>query len=893
MFLKKLIFHKISSFVRMSLVQEVLGMKKLNKITALIVVFLMVLGLIACGKSDNQSSTSEKDTTSAYSGPTEITVNLHYLRSDGAYTGWNVWAWTTGDGKAYNFGSETDDAGATTSVTVDAGTKSVGFIVRLNEWEQKDTDADRFIDTSSILAGTVDVYITSGEEEFKTEFGDDCVKGTGISSAIVADDFSSVSVTLTSAMGKKDTLQLFDGSDKEIEIKSTKANKSDKTKVVVTLKEPLDEFGTYTILLNSAFKYDVTLPDIYSTENFEKEYTYSGDDLGATWSKNSTTFVVWAPTADSVLVNLYESGEAGSDDLIKSEKMSESDNGTWTGKVTGDLKGKYYTYTVKINETEKEACDPYAKAVGVNGDRGMVIDLESTNPEGWDQDTNPNADLEYTDSVIYETHIRDLTVDSSSGIKNPGKYIGLIENGTTNATGQSTGLDHILDLGVTHVQLTPVYDFATVDETALDSNQYNWGYDPKNYNVPEGSYSTDPYDGAVRVKEFKEMVQGLHTNGLSVVMDVVYNHTYSTDFCFNQIVPDYFYRPGSNGSGCGNDVASERAMVRKYIVDSVVYWATEYHIDGFRFDLVGLIDVDTIKAVRAALDQIDPTIILYGEGWSMTTIATKENTYMATQNFVSKIPNFGMFNDTLRDALKGSVFTATEKGFVNGNLAKGTLIAKAVTGKVSWSSTPYQQINYASCHDNLTLWDEINSSNGTDSYDSRVRQNLLTASIVYTSQGIPFMLAGEEMLRSKLNADGTFNENSYNASDEVNSIKWDDLSDEAYQSVYNYYKGLIAFRKAHSSFTLMEDAQSNYKFSSKLPDGVIAYALKAAKDEVSDGFFVIYNATFKPQTVKLPAGSWTICVQDEQAGTESLGTATGSVVVSGISCTILVKGDLK
>ncbi len=859
-------------------------MKKIKRLLALLLLAVMVLSMAGCHKN---KSVEDETTGDGGNKPTEITVNLHYLRDDGNYAGWNTWFWTTGDGAQSDFGKETDDKGAMCSATFPAGTESVGFIVRLNEWEEKDVESDRFIDTSSILAGTVDVYVTSGKEEFETVFGDDCVTGMGVTVASMSDDFTVISVFLTEEWTDKNTIKVLDADGKEVKIKSTDGDEKNKKLVKLTLESKADEFGTYSILLNESLKYPVSLPDIYSMEAFEKEYTYDGDDLGAEWSKDATTFKVWAPTADAVSLNLYKGGDASKSDLIKSVDMTAGDNGTWSVKVEENLNGTYYTYTASFGKEQSEACDPYAKAVGVNGDRAMVIDLASTNPDGWDKDSNPNSGMEYTDASVYEVHVRDISSDSSSGIKNVGKYLGLIETGTVNSNGIATGLDHIKELGVTHIQLNPVYDYATVDESKLDSDQFNWGYDPKNYNVPEGSYSTDPYNGDVRISEFKQMVEGLHNNGLSVVMDVVYNHTYSTDFCFNKLVPDYFYRPGSNGSGCGNDVASERSMVRKYIVESVVYWATEYHIDGFRFDLVGLIDTETIKEIRAALDKIDPSIILYGEGWSMSTLTTKENTYLAVQSQAGNLEGFGMFNDSIRDAIKGSVFNETEKGYINGDFSKASVIQNSMMGKTGWSSSAYQLINYASCHDNMTLWDEINSSNPDDSLEDRIKQNLLSASIVYTSQGVPFILAGEEMLRTKTNDDGSFNNNSYSSPDSVNSIKWDTLNDADYMKVFNYYKGLIAFRKAHASLTMMTDTQKYYTFSEGLDDGVIAYELAPCEGE--NGIFGVYNAGSKATTVTLPEGNWTIYVQDGTAGTTSLGTASGSVTVNPISCTILVK----
>lgn len=872
-------------------------MKNFKRILAILLAATLIFSLVGCNKKSSKqeepTTTNGEETTASDStvGATEITINFHYLRDDGIYDGWNLWLWAAGaDGAAYQFGTEADENGVVTTATLPAGTTEVGYIVRLNEWEAKDFDGDQFIDTSTILAGTLEVYVVSGIEGCKVEKGDDCVMGLGVTSAKMSDDYKTIKVALTQEWTEENTLAIKDAEGNELKIASQEA---DGKNVTVVLSEEVDAFGSYTVVIDGKYEYEVTVPDMFSTSDFEEEYAYDGDDLGAVWSKDSTTFKVWAPTAESVKVNMYKSGTEGTDDLIESVEMTKGDKGVWEAKVDGDLNGTYYTYTAKVGTAENEACDPYARAVGVNGNRAMVIDLDSTDPEGWENDKNPNSGIDATDAVIYELHVRDLSVDESSGITNKGKYLGLTELGTTNSNGVATGLSHIVDLGITHLQLTPVYDYATVDETKLDTAQYNWGYDPKNYNVPEGSYSSDPYNGEVRVAEFKEMVQTLHDNGISVVMDVVYNHTYNTDYCFNKLVPGYFYRAGSNGSGCGNDVASERAMVRKFIVDSVVYWAEEYHVDGFRFDLVGLIDTQTIKEIRAALDEIDPSIILYGEGWTMSTLVTKSDVTLATQVASNELEGFAMFNDTIRDAIKGSVFDAPEKGYVNGNTSKTTTIKNSITGRTSWSTTPSAMITYASCHDNMTLWDEINTSNPDDSMEDKVKQNLMSAAIVYTSQGTPFILAGEEFLRTKTNADGTFNSNSYNATDEVNSLKWDDLNDATYQTVYNYYKGLIAFRKAHASMTQMENAEDCYTFVDNLPDGVIAYELAKADGEVSDGIFVVLNPTSEAVTVDLPAGNWTICVQGDKAGTASLGTASGSVTVESLTTTVLVKGALK
>lgn len=656
----------------------------------------------------------------------------------------------------------------------------------------------------------------------------------------------------------------------------------------------------YTILFEGN-AYPIIMPNIYSTEKFEKEFTYSGSDLGATYTPEKTAFRVWAPTADTVTLNLYGSGTPGTDDLVEQLPMTADVNGTWIAEKEGDLNGTYYTYLVSVGGNENEACDPYARTTGVNGKRAMILDLASTNPDGWENDANPNAGKTYNDAVIYELHVRDLSSDESSGIQNAGKFLGLTETGTTTASGIPTGLDHMKDLGITHLHLLPVYDYASVDETQSDKPQFNWGYDPENYNVPEGSYSTDPYNGAVRVAEMKQMVKALHDNQISVIMDVVYNHVYNaSDFCVNQIVPGYFSRicedgTYSNGSDCGNDTASERSMVRKYIVDSVKYWADEYHIDGFRFDLVGLIDTETINEVVTEVHKTHPDVIFYGEGWTMDTAVTKDGYKMTTQPNSTDVPGFAFFSDTLRDALKGHVFYTTRKGYVSGAADLADTVKGCFLGQAGdWCTTPAQSINYASCHDNMTLLDRISRSTPGVSEEDRIRMNNLSAAIYMTAQGIPFLQAGEEMLRTKIDASGGFVENSYNSPDSVNSIKWDTLEDEAYQNVYNYYKGLIAFRKAHAALRLTnaDDVNANITSVDGLDENVLAFRINGGVNgETSDGIFVIFNPNSTETSVTLPDGAWDVCVNADHAGTEALTTVSGSVSVEPISAMVLVKKE--
>ncbi len=632
---------------------------------------------------------------------------------------------------------------------------------------------------------------------------------------------------------------------------------------------------------------------IYSTEAFEAQYTYRGSDLGAVWTREYTRFRVWAPTAEDVKLRLYASGTHGTRDLLEQVDMIRDVQGTWVIEKAGDLQGVYYTYLVTREGITKEACDPYARTTGVNGRRAMVLDLAATNPVGWDRDANPHAGEAVVDAVIYELHLRDISADPSSGIEQKGKYLGLTETGTRNSGGQPTGLDHIRNLGVTHVQLLPVYDFGSVDE-AGDPSQYNWGYDPLNYNVPEGSYATDPYDGAVRVRELKTMIQALHNQGISVVMDVVYNHVQDAGrFCFNRIVPGYFsrcdqYGRYSNGSGCGNDTASERSMVRKYIVDSVLYWATEYHMDGFRFDLVGLLDVDTINAVVEAVHAVRPDVIFYGEGWHMDTNLTRPGVKLTTQANSPLVPGFGFFNDSFRDTLRGSVFDNDAPGYVSGALAQEPWIRECFLGLNNWCRTPMQTVNYVSCHDNATLYDRLLQSAPWAEDQELIRMNCLAAAMVLLSQGIPLFQAGEEMLRSKPLPGGKFDHNSYRSPDKVNSIKWSRLRHKSYRQVRDYYRGLIAFRKAHAGLRRRSGRQvlENVLCVDDMGTNVTAFRVR---EDNGKSVFVILNPSREAVLAGLPKGNWDICIRGLTAGVKPLAMVQGRVEVAPISAMVLVE----
>ena len=832
-----------------------------------------------------------------------VTIRVHYTRTDKNYTNWNAYVWTDTWSKQYDF--TVNDNVADTVIEVDGrATQSVSFKVRksvgTNKWAAE--EAEVRVNLANIVSGTIDVYTGGGSTN--QVLGGDVVYDNKITSVQLNYDNNTVTVqTYQQAANPATAFSIVNTQDADDDIAITlDEDASSGSSYVFQVSETLDlvTLYRYKIVFGEqknenfhAVQYDIGISNVYASDKFAEEFTYTDIDreLGATWTSQSTTFKVWAPTAEAVSVNLYTSGTKGTDDLEKTVAMTRGEKGIWSVTVEGNLHGKYYTYAVKVDGKNVEAVDPYARTTGVNGDRGMVINLDSTDPkDGWTELANKPAS--YMDAVIYELHVRDFSIDDSSGMVNKGKFLALTETGTTTANGTATGLDYLKDLGITHLHLLPIYDYASVDESALDEPQFNWGYDPQNYNVPEGSYSTDPYNGAIRVAEMKEMVDTLHENGIGVIMDVVYNHVYDANtFCYNNIVPSYFSRVNSNRSGCGNDTASEREMVRKYIVESVLYWAEEYHLDGFRFDLVGLIDVQTINQIVTEVHKVRPDIIFYGEGWDMDGTNREPGTEMAKQGNASKTPGFSYFSDSMRNNLGGNNGHST--GFASGaNNGATSTIAADWMAKPWWTSNPNQVVQYASCHDNYTLVDKIILSTGKSKLDSTViRMNNLAAAFYMTAQGIPFIHAGEELLREKLQENGGRCENSYNASDFVNHIEWSNLEKDEYAAVSAYYKGLIAFRKAHPALRYDTAALIQKNVKNRLTTaGALAFQIdgNAAGD---DDLYVIFNSSASSQTFSLPEGTWTIRVNGEKAGTASLGTASGSVTVSGISAMVLTKED--
>ncbi len=633
-------------------------------------------------------------------------------------------------------------------------------------------------------------------------------------------------------------------------------------------------------------------------KDIDKKYRYTGNDLGATYKKDKTVFKVWSPLADEAAVLLYH--KCTDEKPYRRLPMTKSKEGVWSKVAHGDLNGVYYTYQINHDGLIEETIDIYAKTAGVNGIMGMVIDVEETNPAGWDS-YEPIKLESYTDAVLYELHVRDFSIDKSGHFCYKGRFLAFVEKGLVNDAGDPVGIDHIKDLGVTHVHLMPCFDYQTVDEADYHRPQFNWGYDPMNFNVPEGSYSTNPFNGKTRVAEFKRLIHALHSAGIGVIMDVVYNHTYATaDSCFTKTFPKYYYRQWAdteyyaNGSGCGNEVATERFMVRKYIVDSLVYWATEYKIDGFRFDLMGLYDKDTINIIYDTLHAINPNIIIYGEGWTGSDSAL-EYSKRAMKLNARHVPHAAFFSDDFRDTVKGNNFENGDRGYVNGTSGNEEYVKEVMCGRVkhpqipnlenyAWTDTPQQTVNYVEAHDNLTLWDKLHYTNATEPTAVRIQMDKMAAAMVFLSQGIPFIQAGQEFLRSKPLPGGAYDHNSYNAPDIVNSIKWNRKSE--FIDVYNYYKGLIALRKAHTAFRFptRELIGKNMNFFSRLPQKVVGFSLTG--DCSLEEIIVFLNPN--NYDINLYAfGKYNVYADGDRAGTEPLYTVEGNYSVKAYSIIVL------
>lgn len=637
-----------------------------------------------------------------------------------------------------------------------------------------------------------------------------------------------------------------------------------------------------------------------SCQSVKKEYTSfeeypipEGKLVEMEYSPIETKFTLWAPTAEEVRVLLYDSGNEGSAYQTLSLEMGE--DGIWNTSIKEDLKGKFYTFNVKVNgKWLGDTPGIMAKAVGVNGKRAAVIDLRSTDPEGRANDVRPLL-KDYADIIVYEMHHRDFSLDSVSGIRNKGKFLALTELGTTTSQGEKTGIDHLKELGVTHVHILPSYDYASVDESKPDKAQYNWGYDPQNYNVPDGSYSTDPYKPDVRIKEFKQMVQALHKAGIRVVLDVVYNHTFNTEESnFERTVPGYFYRQTkdgkpANGSGCGNETASDRAMMRKYMVESVLYWINEYHIDGFRFDLMGIHDIETMNEIRAAVDKIDPSIFIYGEGWAASAPQLDQEELAMKAN-IYKMPRIAAFSDEMRDGLRGGWDDDRKGAFLIGQPGHEMSIKFGLVGAVKhpqvindsvnyskepWALQPTQMISYVSCHDDMCLADRLKATMPDATDEERASLHKLAETFVFTSQGVPFIFAGDEMMRDKKGI-----HNSYNSPDSINTIDWRNKT--IHHDVFDYVRELITLRKNHPAFR-MGDADKVRQYMEFLPvegSNLVAFILKDnANGDSWKNIIVAFNSRKEPAKLSIPAGRYTIVCKDGKIKQSGMGQVSGNEII--------------
>ena len=875
-------------------------MKKKRSLALLLALLMLTTLLAACGKTPEPAPAAEPGPAAEEPAPTEAPapaaeepapapvpaedeytlekepgcrqLTLYWNHPSADYSKCDVWIWFPGkDGGGNLF--HPCAYGAKCVVNVPEDVSEVGFIVRRDcsdpggsSWGDatKDFGDDRF----AIMSGEDTVIYLKPGDGMQYTSPDGGVTLEPIRDFTLAGIISPTQIRYDlspAADIRKLALVHVRQDGRELEIADLSSMNKSATTGVITVKEELDVSKPYTVEIEGYGEIAAVPTEIFDSPEFIEQYTYDGDDLGAVIQGDTTVFKVWAPTASEVKLNLFEAGDGG--EAYESIDMLRGEKGVWSAEAPCGH-GTYYTYTVTTALGTQEAVDPYARSVGVNGNRGMVLDLRLTDPEGF-RDSGYFEDLNsYRDAVIWEVHVRDFS-NTIADSQYPGKYLAFTETGLTNSSGLPVGVDYLKWLGVTHVHLQPVYDYATVNESS-DAPQFNWGYDPKNYNAPEGSYSTDPYHGEVRVNEFKQMVQSLHENGLAVVMDMVYNHTYSLDSNLNRIVPYYYYRfnedgTAANGSGCGNETASERAMFRKYMVDSVRYWAEEYKVDGFRFDLMALHDLQTMQEIEAAVHEINPKAILYGEGWTGgdSPLPAEQR---ANQANISKIQASGegigaiaVFNDAIRDGLKGSVFDAKDAGYANGKGDKNHanqvifgLRGGRNNGSTNWGVEKAMVMNYTSCHDNLTLWDKLLATNPEASDEERIAINRLCAETVMLSRGTPFFLAGEEMLRTK---DG--DHNSYASSDAVNNLDWEALSpeSEAWKTA-QFYKELIALRRENE---FLRDAD----VTAELLDGnliAVTWILRG-----KPAAYAVINPGEEPAEASLPEGDWTLLLGEDLA----------------------------
>ena len=838
----------------------------------------------------------------------ENTMIIHYYRFNGDYSGWNVWVWPTepnGNGAGHKFGERGAGGFVTAFVELNSGVQEVGYIIRRsaggNDWAEKDTNDDHFTRAREI-------WVIQGDSAIYTARPD---IGKPPVQFAFADSPDTVFATLPAKPRNYNSFSVYQDGKK---LEGTSIQGGNKQSIIISLKEPIIDPSKGIILRDESGKFadkEVVMRRILDN------YYYDGDDLGLTFKAGTNTFRVWAPTAESVSVALYD--DAGKYNSAGKVTENETDTlypmsrdlatGVWSAAIPGNLDGKYYLYRVQFSGGKVNwAVDPYAKAVSANGQRCAAVDPSALNPPGWKPSQKPAFSGLAQDAILYELHIRDFSIDEESGMVNKGKYLAFTERGTKNREGFPTGVDHLVNLGITHVHLLPGFDFAsvnelTVDDPASDNPKYNWGYDPQNYDVPEGSYSSNPSDPKARILEYKQMVQALHDAGLRVVMDVVYNHTYTVSGSpFESFVPGYYYRTDdtgalTNGSGCGNEVASERPMVRKYIIDSCLYWAHEYGIDGFRFDLMAIIDRETMRQLAEKLKaEADPGIIIYGEPW-MAGVSGLPSAQAMTVG-AQRGTGIAIFNDRIRSSIKGGTDDAS-RGFATGQANMEPGIASGIRGTVDgFADRASESVNYVTCHDNLNLWDKVSLSWGakdmkgnpyslidTDKkllMNNAVRSTLLANGIILTAQGVPFFQAGDEFLRTKFG-----DHNSYRSPDSINAIRW--VNAGKYRAVVDYYAGLIRLRKEHPAFRMDSKADMagiNFLASQ---DRLVAFTLGGnANGNSWTTILVAYNAGDTEKKIDLPGnGTWYQVVNEEKAGVTALAEISGSVTLPPLSMAVL------
>lgn len=888
----------------------------MKKIIALVILLVSFLGF---GLTSIASET-----------PTSLVV--HYFRYDDSYTDFNMWVWqfepVSIGGIQHNFdAAQKDEHGVYYTIDLSAdypNSTTLGIIIKQGDWgNYQEVGGDRFIDltTIEVINGVAHAYFVEQDLNIGTSNADLANNIPDYQAKILNVAFD----TQKRIVAKLSHVPEFGYEVYEDDILILSASSSVKTLLITVPSVNISKTYKLKVLFTETREIErvVSLQNLYDTDDFESLYTYTGT-LGVSYEEDQTVFRLWAPLSQSVTLNLYNQGHPKYNDQgqlndeitpYQTETLQKIENGAWEIKLSGDFDFKYYTFTVNNNGTSNEVVDPYAYSTGANGLRGMIVNFNDINPDGWTYDSRPDTITNLTDYIVYELHVRDLTTHSSwNGTEDyRGKFMGFTESGTTFTDEEvtvTTGLDHLEELGVTAVQLLPIFDFGYVDEVKVANdpnytNTFNWGYMPYNFNTLEGSYSTNPFDGRARINEFKQLVMALHEKDIRVIMDVVYNHTgESSTSNFNEIVPGYYHRMTEdggfyNGSGTGNETASERAMMRKFMVDSVHFWATEYNLSGFRFDLMGLHDVDTMNEIQADLEDIDPTMIVYGEPWIGGT-SPLSTSIRADKGNIEDLNLIGAFNDNTRDAIKGSFNQAGDKGWVQGNATDdivqgvkygivGGIDFPDITAFDAWHLNPNQTLNYVSAHDNNTLYDKLRLS-GVKTADIEAEQIQANA-IVLTSQGIPFLHAGVDFMRSKPLVGGGYDENSYESPDVVNQLRWDRKAQ--YVNVFEYYKALIEIRKSFTHFKMnnKDDILSRLQFlDTDSGNQAIAYQIDGLDNEPDVIVIHSSNPSSALAQVNLETGkSYHLLTYFEETNLSGIETVTDTIFVPIHTTAILIE----